>query len=420
MKTYTGDSYSEQKLPIPSSSVDGYTFEGWCEKADLSDTPIKAIPPHTVGDKFFYAKWSKNAVSTNTEHTGGETLCEHAKFSRIYIDKSGKDQFAAELDYYYQCDSCGLYSESISGQNMIGDKNALNEWLVKWYNVHIVSCRYIDVSLDDSGNVNSAEKIIYSDYFYPVNTNDTSWGTANDDTWYVCTVDITLNNRIIILGNVHLIIRDGCTLTAKNGIRLTEGNSLSVFAQSKGAGCGSLIANGFDGNAAIGGNGGLDDSKPTSNDEKYINAENGGIFNVCGGMISATGDGSVGIGGGNGCNAGEIRIYGGDITAASGSGLVAGIDNGVSFTEDNQIVRAEGGSLTVSPQDGKLIKVMQKDTEIAGSSFTEEAEIINLLTVKSVAFAELLPVVDSFESYVVCEFVAGDYAVGLNIADTSV
>lgn len=230
------------------------------------------------------------------------------------------------------------------------------------------------------------------------------------------------------------------------GIELTKGNSLSVYAQEAGTGSitamcgeyatgiggnycedggtlnihgGTVTAYGDTGAAAIGGGNGGDGGEfnmyggtvvaqnvgdsdgagigsgahavryvPNYDTGGYDRLENttAGKINIYGGTVNATGRAAgPGIGGGNGCNAGEIRIYGGDITATSGSGLVAGIDNGVSLTDDNQIVRAEGGSVTVSPRkEGEFIRVKWNDSEIAGSPFVEEAEIIDKLTVKDI------------------------------------
>ena len=42
--------------PVPNSS--SYArFVGWCEQADRGDTPITSLPPLTLGDKTFYAKY---------------------------------------------------------------------------------------------------------------------------------------------------------------------------------------------------------------------------------------------------------------------------------------------------------------------------------------------------------------------------
>ena len=319
MPTYTGDSYSATKLPIPF--LEGYTFVGWCEKSDLSDTPIKEIPPHTEGDKTFYGKWRKNNAPENTVV---EAPCEHTQFTKINIDKSGKDPFEAEIDFYYKCNSCGLYSESTSGQNMIGDEAALNAWLTKWYNDHIASCRYIDYSLDESRNVISTETKIDSNYFYPINTSDKAWGKANDDTWYVCVTDTTIDNRIDIIGKVHLIIRDGCTLTAKNGIHLKEGNTLSIYAQSNGENRGKLVANGGGGNAAIGGNCGANGI----NDFVGTPGENCGTLNVCGAAVIAEGNGTAGIGGGKGGNGYDGKAQNGGGIAGNTLGCAGGGGHG--------------------------------------------------------------------------------------------
>ena len=53
----------------------GYDFVGWCQKADLSDTPITQIPARTMrGNKTFYAKWKAQTFTYTINENGGEKL----------------------------------------------------------------------------------------------------------------------------------------------------------------------------------------------------------------------------------------------------------------------------------------------------------------------------------------------------------
>ena len=207
----------------------------------------------------------------------------------------------------------------------------------------------LDASLDSAGNVKLNEKYIDAENVKTVTANDTAWGAVNSDTWYICADNVTVNGRINIAGRVHLILKDGCVLTAENGIRLTEGNTLSVYAQSDGENCGKLIANGNNGNAAIGGNIGLREG--SENEAAGTDGENAGTLNVFGGIITATAyyKSSVGIGGGYGVkgvdgnsqsgpnvgivnatngtkggNGGIVNIYSGIVTANGSVGIGGG------------------------------------------------------------------------------------------------
>ena len=207
----------------------------------------------------------------------------------------------------------------------------------------------LDASLDGAGNVKLSEKYIDAENVKTVTANDTAWGAVNSDTWYICADNVTVNGRINIAGRVHLILKDGCVLTAENGIRLTEGNTLSVFAQSDGENCGRLVANGNNGNAAIGGNAGFGDG--SENEAAGTDGENAGTLNVFGGIITATAyyKSSVGIGGGYGIkgvdgnsqsgpnvgivnatngtkggNGGIVNIYSGIVTANGSVGIGGG------------------------------------------------------------------------------------------------
>ena len=140
--------------------------------------------------------------------------------------------------------------------------------------------------------------------------------TGNAMTWFYVSGNVTCENRIVVSGNVAIILEDGCTFTANKGIQVHSGQSLSIYAQSAGDGCGKLIAahasynvdeHGND--AAIGGNGG---------EEDFNDGRNAGVIKIFGGDITASS-----IGGGNGCEPYDYsKTYGGkggNITIAGGS-----------------------------------------------------------------------------------------------------
>ena len=149
------------------------------------------------------------------------------------------------------------------------------------------------------------------------------------DDWYVVSEDTVIdvaNTRIRVNGVVNLILMDGKTLTANQGIHVGPNATLNIYAQSTGAGAGTLIANGYSAGAGIGG----------------AVREAGGTITIHGGTVTATGGedgGGAGIGGGgNGGAGGTITIHGGTVTG-TGKRDGAGIGGGPS---------GEGGTITIN------------------------------------------------------------------------
>ena len=136
--------------------------------------------------------------------------------------------------------------------------------------------------------------------------------------WWVVDGDVTASNRLVASGAVNLILCDGTTLTASKGIQVGRDSSLTIWAQSHGAGCGKLTANGGDYQAGIGSDG-------TDNTASKYN--NGNIV-INGGEISARGGrNGAGIGGGRHSTTGNITINNGNILSIGGT-YAAGIGGG--------------------------------------------------------------------------------------------
>lgn len=182
---------------------------------------------------------------------------------------------------------------------------------------------YIERGWDGSAVTEQPKTI---DIYTPIVENTVTWnGTTGG--WYVARDNVTINQRVTVIGDVHLILTDGCILTVNGGIQLKAGNSLTIYGQSDGADTmGKLTAsitseNTAIYNAAIGGNTG----------------ETGGTLTVCGGAVEATVSVSndlksssqtpqggniygaaIGGGGtktGNGGNGGTATVYGGAVEA---------------------------------------------------------------------------------------------------------
>ena len=138
--------------------------------------------------------------------------------------------------------------------------------------------------------------------------------------------NVSIDERITIIGDVTLILGEGTTLEATKGIEVSEENSLTI------EGKGVLNATGYDYAAGIGGgrNGA------------------GGTITINGGTVTATGGSSAaGIGGGRNGAGGTISINGGTVTATGGkyaSGIGGGRDGaGGIITISGGMVTAIGG-----------------------------------------------------------------------------
>ena len=186
----------------------------------------------------------------------------------------------------------------------------------------VVSIPYLDAN---GNNANCTSNSYVSE-------SDTTWNTG----WYVVDRTLTINNRIVVDGNVNLILADGATLNAQNGITVYGNNSLNIFAQSTGENKGKLLADATQkpNYAAIGG-------------ENIEGTMNCGTINIYGGYIEAHGgQNSAGIGGGDvsdykGGSGGTITINAGTIKSYGGNWYGAGIGGG--RHGNGGIIRINGG-----------------------------------------------------------------------------
>ena len=60
-QSYTVDRSSAVTLPVPIR--DGYTFGGWYDNPSCTGTALTIVPPGSVGDLTYYAKWFNKADS---------------------------------------------------------------------------------------------------------------------------------------------------------------------------------------------------------------------------------------------------------------------------------------------------------------------------------------------------------------------
>ena len=188
-----------------------------------------------------------------------------------------------------------------------------------------------------------------------ITAETTAIGTADTETWYYVSGEVTNSNRIEVSGTVNLILEDGCDFTVSKGIHVASGNALNIYAQSV-ANRGSLSADNNVNDAAIGGNGGEDGSGTNA-----TAGENSGAITIYGGTITITngnigggdgGDGTMEPGessnepgkGGKGGN-GNVTIYSGNVVVVSGNigGGNGGTGENTSGSKDEYYYGSNGG-----------------------------------------------------------------------------
>jgi hypothetical protein len=165
--------------------------------------------------------------------------------------------------------------------------------------------------------------------------------TLFEDTYvYKVYDDVTINDRITVLGEVILVLGEGTTLTAKKGITVGEGTKLTI------QGSGTLTATGVNEYSGIG-----------SNYNNWDMPSTGTII-INSGTINATGGSgdAAGIGGSRYSAAGTITINGGIVTA-TGGGVGCAIGGGGSPYDSSTpgaggIITINGGQVTATSANG--------------------------------------------------------------------
>ena len=167
-----------------------------------------------------------------------------------------------------------------------------------------------------------------------VTSEVTSWGTAGQESWYVASGDITMENQVTVKGTVHLILADNCNfkiepVNEKNkyvgGISVSNATShLYIHAQSDGSAQGKLVCK-------------YTADTPT----RYPALGGAGDVTIDGGDITCEGYDGAGIGGtgygGRRNTIGTVTINGGTITATN-IGHGAAIGSGTNFEGTGPVV----------------------------------------------------------------------------------
>ena len=272
----------------------------------------------------------------------------------IVTDNAGEKNYCDTFNFLSEKGTSGCPVSAI-----FAFENELSGNAVKYYEfdgelgIAIANYKYID--FDSASSIKSETRSLTSG-------------------WYKVDGEVKINGTLAVTGNVHLILLDGCKLTVSYGVLLEKENSLSVYAGAKGTG--QLIATGnyVDSNhsAGIGGNnndagdltiyGGNVTATGVSNAAGIGGGDNGsgGTVTVYDGSVTATGGSSgAGIGGGNRGNGGTVNIYGGNINAVGGdrgAGIGGGaFGNGGNVTVYGGSVTAKGGNYAAGIGGGQHV-----------------------------------------------------------------
>lgn len=179
-----------------------------------------------------------------------------------------------------------------------------------------------EISYLDYNAENGTFSVAKTTAYYLIYDDDTQWGKTGAEKWYYVDTNITIDNSVYVIGDVHLILADNVSLTVNGGISLSDSGSLTIYAQSQDEDTmGKLIATGGDNRSGIGGS--------------YSSA--GGSVTVNGGVITAQGaNAKPGISGAN------VTINGGAVTATGGNEADS-IHASLAITINGGFITANGG-----------------------------------------------------------------------------
>ncbi len=384
-----------------------YTFD--IKVLDGEGNELQPAPGYDVEVSFALAEVEDENLEANVYHVTdegdgltAEKLEAEAEADTVTAITDGFSLYTVEftynnLEYVLPGDTAVPMSEILAALNLTGevtaakvsDKNLFNatlddgEWIVEalqpftsteWMKVTIYGVVYkITVTdsqtqknvnyIDKNGNTQTHDAIVLT-------AEDKTW-TDNNETngWYVVNDILDVNERITVHGDVKLILANVMTLTAGAGITVSNGNKLSVYAQSKITGAGTLVANSSSG-AAIG----------------EYNGSGCGDITIYGGVIRAISSDGVGIGSNNNTTTGSVSINGAINIAATGGNSHPGISSSpVSLTVGDNVYVYQVYDRE-HPQNNVVIDKIDGDYARTGTMIfnNEEPDKVAELTSKSV------------------------------------
>ncbi len=210
-----------------------------------------------------------------------------------------------------------------------------------------------EISYLDYNAENGTFSVAKTTAYYLIYDDDTQWGKTGAEKWYYVDTNITIDNSVYVIGDVHLILADNVTLTVNGGISLSDSGSLTIYAQSQDEDTmGKLIATGGDSCSGIG----------------VSNSSAGGSVTVNGGVITAKGaNAKPGISGAN------VTINGGFITANGGK-YGDGI-SGTTVTINGGTTNAHGDYSTGVSAENIVVNGGEFDTSSEFNAYSGELTV---------------------------------------------
>lgn len=316
----------------------GSYFAGWNTKADGSGDNYHDTEAVCLNDDIeLYAQWTEfgPTIAFNANGGQGKMLHQHVK--------KGVATALYENKYTYENRVFAGWNTKKDGSgNYYADKALIT--IDK--NITLYAQWAVDVvSLEDKYN----------------------W-KESDSKCFSISADLTLDDRVLINGNVTLFLPEGKSLNLSYGIGVNKGNSLTIdgsgtlkadtsasmiysgigsYTQEYACGDitingGNIYAEGGPGGAGIGGSCYVDGGTITIN---------GGTVEAVGGSTDWLGYGGAGIGGGGKGSGGTVIINGGKVTVKGGENS-DGIGKGQEGKDKGKLTLGKGVSIEVS-DDGK-------------------------------------------------------------------
>lgn len=410
-------------------------------KITVSDsaTPASEINvTYTLSVKEVYAITYKDKDGTTDMHLTPATYVEGTGIAAGGLPRPTKAGWTF-LAWY---DNAGLQGDPVSSipADATGDATLYSAWEVD------TSSGVVEMTFKGANGADQTEMCVIIDQ---------QTKTLNSG-WYVVYNDVLVLNPMTVDGDAKIVLRDGKTmtvggLTRRPGIAVTNDNSLAIYGQSEGTGTlrasgsdqaaaigsnasgatvgavtiygGTVVANGGDWGAGIGGGGGAD----------VVSA--GGTVKIYGGTVTANGGKcAAGIGGGGsaatGGNGGTVEIYGGTVTATGGfySTIVgAGIGGGYNAANQGTLKLADGMvamSGTVPDPLVELLSDADGMVELDGKRYYKVE--VNSIVLPEISYRDLDGTLNAEECRIVTssspELVRGWYAItnDVTFADTFV
>jgi hypothetical protein len=343
LTVYKGE---EVTLPLHTYIMDDHNFLGWnTEQEGTGDWYYDADTVSFDKDTTLYAQWYETIVSVKFNSNGGKGL--------MVPQWVKKGEATALRPNAYK-----LKDHVFIGWNT--KKDGTGDF-------------YPDKSeITTGGNV-----ILYAQWAVDVVSLEDKYNWKESDSkCFSISADLTLDDRVLINGNVTLFLPEGKSLNLSYGIGVNKGNSLTIdgsgtlkadtsasmiysgigsYTQEYACGDitingGNIYAEGGPGGAGIGGSCYVDGGTITIN---------GGTVEAVGGSTDWLGYGGAGIGGGGKGSGGIVIINGGKVTVKGGENS-DGIGKGQEGKDKGKLTLGKGVTIEVS-DDGKTWSPYKSD-----------------------------------------------------------